>query len=114
MVKLDIEQVVEKLNEFLHHDPLAVGHLVDLRVDCGPLYIAQPKTHVHASFYGRPLMGIVEMLNTLFAGERHIVAIKTNDKLRRFYLLPADDSQTKLIKIAKRTPARKRKTARVI
>ena len=66
MKKLTVKQVVNRLNQLIKHNPLAFAQLVDLRVDCGPLHIAEPKLPIHVSFYGRPLLGLVELLGILY------------------------------------------------
>ena len=105
MTRLSLVQIVNKLNGYLRLDPLAMGHLADLRIDCGPLHIARPRIKVHESFYGRPLMGFIELFNTLFDDDQQIVAVKVSGKLRKFYLTSATKIQKlKRDKTAKRAP----------
>ena len=80
-MKLTANQVVTRLNKLVVKDPKAFTHLVDLRVDCGPLYIAKPKTPVKISFYGRPLIGLLEVLNMLFD---NIAVVKSDGIVTQF------------------------------
>ena len=81
------QAVVDKLNAMVKKDPLAFTHLVDLRVDCGALHIARPELPVCISFYGRPLIGLLEVLNMFF---EHIVVVKADGKVRCFKYCPPE------------------------
>ena len=98
MARLSIGQAAEKLNKYLEQDPLAFSHLVELRVDCGPLFIANPGLNVHMSFYGRPLMGIVELLNVLFDSSQSLEAVRAGGRVRQFVLKTKKKTTTPEIK----------------
>lgn len=90
MEHVTAQQVVDMLNAMVKKDRLAFTHLVDLRVDCGALHIARPELPVCMSFYGRPLIGLLEILNMLF---KDIYVVKSDGKVKCFKYCPPEDKQ---------------------
>lgn len=86
MKKLSIMQVHDKLNQFLAADPLAITHLANLKVDCGPLQMSQSGIVSEMSYYDRPLMGLVEVLNSIYDDRQQLRAVFVGDKLVKFVL----------------------------
>lgn len=88
MKKLSMTQVHDKLNQFLAADPLAITHLTNLKVDCGPLQMSQPGIVSEMSYYDRPLMGLVEVLNSIYDDRQRLMPVFAGDKLVKFALIP--------------------------
>lgn len=109
MPQLSMPQAVKKLNKMLAQDRLALTHLVDLRVDCGALKIFNPAMAVHMSFYDRPLMGIVELLNALFDGKQLVACTAGINGLKCFKLVPRPVISTPKTDAVKRAEKRHRK-----
>lgn len=114
MVKLSLGQIANRLNAFLTQDPVAFNHLVELRVDCGPLYAINPRIDTHKSFYDRPLMGTIELLNSLFDDDQSIATVRSSGQVKRFTLQPRRRTPIKIpvvtqTKVKKTPPVKKPK-----
>jgi hypothetical protein len=81
--------VLATLNLLLEADPETITLLVGLRTDAQRLHRRVPAVRTHLSTYGMPLMGALELLNTILETECRIEPKRAaSGKILEFVLMP--------------------------
>lgn len=62
--------LIERLNEIAKHDPVAMGKLIDARVECNEALADHPSVQVHVHD-GPPTVGFLGMLNGIIGVVGH-------------------------------------------
>jgi len=112
---LTICDVLQRLNQLVEQDPEAITKLAALRVDCGRIKRTNPEMLSHRSFYERPLLGFVELLNLLFESDTFIHAeTNGNSLIHKFKLQYKHEEEVmKAVKRKHATPRKSNRRSRV-
>ena len=115
---LTLVDVLYRLNKVLEYDSDAISQLTALRVDGSRIQRKYPTMRAHRSFYDRPLVGFVELLNLLFDADVDICSyLNSDDSVHSFALQHKQGEEEMKISSNQsggKTSNRRRRTRRIV